>query len=287
MTTATKFSFVSVFSFFCCLCSSQVFGQVNDHDGDSVSDEYDNCPGTFNTSHDDMGLGLVCVTADDCLDNEILLSDGTPVPVTTNPWVEESALVLVFCVESVCVIQADADFDGIGDVCDADDDNDHVPDDEDNCPEVRNTNQENADNDEFGDACDADQDNDHIPNDEDNCPIVYNPRQYDVDEDGVGSTCDLDDDNDGIRDIDDLDCDGDGIPEGHHLPNLICVSEPDFDGDGFIGCPEGVIAPDCDCVEGNSNLNPAEDEICDDYMDNNCDGLIDEEDTVACPSFQQ
>lgn len=41
-------------------------------------------------------------------------------------------------------------------------------------------------------------DNDGIPNDQDNCPNVYNPDQQDFDEDGIGDACDPDIDGDGI-----------------------------------------------------------------------------------------
>lgn len=44
-----------------------------------------------------------------------------------------------------------------------DGDGDGIPDLEDNCPTISNTNQSNHDGDEFGDACDEDSDNDGIP----------------------------------------------------------------------------------------------------------------------------
>jgi hypothetical protein len=66
--------------------------------------------------------------------------------------------------------QADADGDGIGDVCDSDDDNDGILDLDDNCPTIANPGQEDADGDGIGDLCDEDEDNDGVPNDIDNCP---------------------------------------------------------------------------------------------------------------------
>ena len=68
--------------------------------------------------------------------------------------------------------QEDADFDGVGDRCDDDSDNDMKPDDKDNCPFVSNSKQEDKERDRVGDACD-------------NCPEARNPGQEDHDGDGV------------------------------------------------------------------------------------------------------
>ena len=126
---------------------------------------------------------------------------------------------------------------GIVSIVSCDSGGDGIYDDEDNCPNVANSNQTNSDNDSHGDACD-------------NCPLVDNEYQADIDLDGRGDACDncpndpntdqIDSDNDGMGDI----CDN-------------CPNDPenDKDGDGFCGdvdnCSESnleetIIVDGCD-----------------------------------------
>ncbi len=67
----------------------------------------------------------------------------------------------------------------------------------------------------------------------------------------------------------------------------------DEDGDGFgqaavsaIACeaPESYVADDTDCDDNEAASNPGHDEICDD-LDNDCDGVIDEDDAVDAPTW--
>ena len=94
---------------------------------------------------------------------------------------------------------------------------------DDNCPWKKNADQADADGDGIGDVCECDPDSDGILSQEpgcssdppceagvtvgcsDNCPNTPNPDQQDSDGDGIGDRCDCD-------------ADGDGVPE-HLLPS--------------------------------------------------------------------
>jgi hypothetical protein len=71
----------------------------------------------------------------------------------------------------------------------SDRDGDGVPDTEDNCPEVPNTDQIDVNNNGQGDVCD-DFDRDGIMTIKDNCPETPNRDQRDTDGDGKGDACD-------------------------------------------------------------------------------------------------
>lgn len=110
----------------------------------------------------------------------------------------------------------------------ADNDNDGVIDDFDNCPSYYNPGQEDLDGDGTGDICDQcpddptnDMDNDDICGQSDNCPRIFNPDQTDPDGDGIGDACSADADSDGI------------LNESDNCPLTYNPDQADYDGDGL------------------------------------------------------
>ncbi|PHR72480.1 MAG: hypothetical protein COA67_04345 [Lutibacter sp.] len=174
--------------------------------------------------------------------------------------------------------QADNDNDGIGDVCDDDDDNDTILDINDNCPMTANTDQSDLDGDGIGDVCDDDIDGDGILNVNDNCPMTDNADQADIDGDGIGDVCDDDMDGDGIDNVSDncpmtdnadqADNDNDGMGD-------VCDDDDDNDTvlDANDNCP---MTPNTDQQDTNQD---GLGDVCED-----CDGddIINFYDTDTC-----
>jgi hypothetical protein len=162
----------------------------------------------------------------------------------------------------------------------------------------------------IADAIFVDSDGDGIEDSADNCPNVSNTLQADADGDGVGDACDECDGDDAYGDIDgdlecaDIDCDDtdplvntsateicdyidnncDGnIDEDSASGVLPWYADSDSDGygnvvatDSYCSQPPGYVAASSDCDDSDGAVNPSATEICD-YIDNNCDGNIDED----------
>jgi len=161
-----------------------------------------------------------------------------------------------------------------------------------------------ADNDGYGnpdnyvDACDPP--SGYVSNDDDcddNCASchpggteVCDTRDNDCDEQVDEAGVCEEPDSDGDGDPDDTDCD-DSNPSIHHGATEVCdavdndcdgrvdeggvCEEPDSDGDGD---PD-----DTDCDDTNPSIHLGAPEVCDDGVDNDCDGLMDCDDS-DCPA---
>lgn len=72
-----------------------------------------------------------------------------------------------------------------------DGDYDGVEDSNDNCSTKKNADQKDSNNNGIGDVCESGDYNDHIMDVNDNCRFRYNPFQQDSDKDRIGDVCDI------------------------------------------------------------------------------------------------
>jgi len=171
-----------------------------DDDEDGVADAApDNCQLVKNgileddqldTDGDDMGDAC-----DEDDDNDGVKDDYDAYPTNPSAWTDTDSDGAPDSCDGSCtgglVEDTDDDADGVADAS------------PDNCPLVRNGASEDSqldtDGDGIGDACDADDDNDGIPDGFDGCP-TDSTQSVDVDKDGICDNSDTDDDNDGLSD---------------------------------------------------------------------------------------
>ena len=274
-------------------------GPTGDLDVDGIANNADNCPNVANNNQADSdgdGLGDAC-DPDDDNDGVIDANDlcpNTPAGTQVNsggcPDADGDGVADTSdnCPHTMNADQADFDHDGIGDVCDADDDNDGDPDATDcapmnaaishtavevcdgvdnNCDGKVDEGFTDTDKDGQADCVDTDDDNDGVPDATDNCPLVANSNQADNDHDGIGDACDADDDNDGVPDATD------------NCPLVANSSQADNDHDG-IGDPcdtdddnDGVpdTTDNCPLVANPDQLDSDHDgigDVCDNDKDN-------------------
>ncbi|MBN2359160.1 MAG: thrombospondin type 3 repeat-containing protein [Deltaproteobacteria bacterium] len=183
----------------------------------------------------------------------------------------------VLCDASGCTVMSCEDLDG-DTVCDASD----------NCPAVANPDQADLDLDGLGDVCDDDQDGDGLTDDRE-VTLGTNPRAADSDGDGLSDfaetasgTSTPNHDGDGLIDALDPDDDGDGIPTATEVADSGAIGDNDVDGDGAPNWLDDEADGDGmdDSVEGRGDadgddvsayLDP--DETLDPNADDDGDGL--------------
>ncbi|RJU80791.1 MAG: hypothetical protein DWB99_08065 [Candidatus Poseidoniales archaeon] len=187
-------------------------------------------------------------------------------------------------------------------------DADGVLDDDDNCPLIANSQQDNHDGDSFGDVCDQDDDNDGVEDVDDLCATGRtnwaSATFNDHDMDGCHDTTeDLDDDNDDLIDT------KDSCPTGDI--SWISSSQTDYDRDGCRDAGEDLdddddticdgIAEDSFCIVANNEVDSCptsridftsstttdnDRDGCEDAgedLDDDNDGFLDEDD--YCPTI--
>ena len=128
-----------------------------DSDGDGRGDACDTCDLELQP-FEDLDNDCVPDTADNCAcppETVALLTDCDSSNDPYYPAPSTNCYLGISCLNFANADQADLDQDGLGDVCDPDDDGDGVDDLADNCPRVGNPDQSDFDGDHVGNVCDA------------------------------------------------------------------------------------------------------------------------------------
>ncbi|MEK9731455.1 MAG: thrombospondin type 3 repeat-containing protein [Candidatus Poseidoniales archaeon] len=253
----------------------------DDDDNDGVQDGDDDCnPGKINwisnamTDHDSDGCYDDTEDFDD--DEDGIFDEFDLCPKGPVGWVSTT--------------ENDVEGDGCSDI---DSDGDGFVDQADNCPNIENPNQKDLDGDGIGNLCDEDEDGDGISIPQDLCPkdaVLWSSNIInDYDQDGCQDDInDEDDDNDEIPDDEDacpkgeIDWDADPTASDHDGDGCTdSFDDDDDDGDGVLdsadNCPRGVIGflSNIDDKDGDGCLDSSED------TDDDNDGVEDALD--QCP----
>ncbi len=241
--------------------------------------------------------GTCTVTATKAADAHYLVKSSAPTTVTfADPDFDDDGVLndVDNCPNVPNALQANNDGDGEGDVCDSDDDNDGVLDNDDAFPFDENESVD-TDGDGTGNNADTDDDGDGVEDNEDAFPLDPS-ESVDTDGDGTGNNADTDDDGDGHDDeadefpldpnewVDtdgdgtgdnaDTDDDGDGVEDNEDAFPLDPSESVDTDGDGTGNNAD--TDDDGDGVEDNEDAFPLDP---DESVDTDGDGTGNNADT--------
>jgi hypothetical protein len=237
----------------------------SDADGDGILDSNDNCPTVANADQKDTDSDNVGDACDNDDDNDGLL-DTEEATLGTNPLLADT---------DNDGVNDGVDAFPLNSAESADDDNDGVGNNGDNCPAVANVDQKDTDIDGVGDLCDSDDDNDGL-SDAFELLIGTDPLSTDSDGDGLDDYTEVA--YDGIDymytpgvDLNPLlvDTDGDFIQDGSDpIPLLFNHNDGDLaplgSPDGIINAADALIAtrivmgevPITDAIKAHGDLYP-------------------------------